>query len=219
MRQMKAAWAWIIHMNLKFFGIIILSALMFVLGFFLGGFNWGWADKNYSGEVALWSMLGGWLSGIATLLAVLVSLYMAYQATQNENEKIRVTHGVSVDVTHGKGVSCNIIIQNMRNMRVNITGVFFSLGKSSGKFSLDKVIGHRDITLSYKGETEKIQFIIDSGVVWWSTYTLFDMDKNIDFKKGKLFITTNLNTYEFDLPKAYLEAFEDAYSRYQTTIK
>lgn len=219
MRKLKAVWTWGYHMNLKFFGIIILSALMFVLGFFLGGFNWGWADKNHAGEVALWSMLGGWLSAIATLLAVLVSLYMAYQATQNENEKIRVTHGISVDVTHGKGVNCNLIIQNMRNMTVNITGVFFSLGGTSARCSLDKVIGHHDITLSYKGEIKSVKFTIDSGVAWWSTYALFDMNKNIDFKKGKLFITTNLNTYEFDLPKAYLKAFEDAYSRYQGTIK
>ncbi|HCO7962203.1 TPA: hypothetical protein OB723_002404 [Escherichia coli] len=216
MRRMEAAWTWVIHMNLKIFGIIVLSALMFVLGFFLGGFNWEWTDKNYAGEVALWSMLGGWLSAIATLFAVLVSLYMAYQATQNEIEKIRVTHGVSMSVTHGNGLSCNLIIQNLRNMKVNVTGVFLSLGKSSGKYSLDKVIGHRNITLSYKGETEKVQFVIHSGSIWWSMYELFDMDKNIGFEKGKIFITTNLNTYEFDLPKEYLRAFEEAYSHYQT---
>ena len=216
MRRMEAAWTWGMHMNLKIFGIIVLSALMFVLGFFLGGFNWEWADKNYAGEVALWSMLGGWLSAIATLFAVLVSLYMAYQATQNEIEKIRVTHGVSMSVTHDNELSCNLIIQNLRNMKVNITGVFLSLGKSSGKYSLDKVIDNRNITLSYKGETEKVQFVIHSGYIWWSMYKLFDMDKNIGFEKGKIFITTNLNTYEFDLPKEYLRAFEKAYSEYQT---
>ncbi|EAA6522773.1 hypothetical protein RZR66_14950 [Citrobacter freundii] len=202
-------------MNLRFIWIVALCALMFALGFFFGGFNWEWAGGKHSNEVALWSMLGGWLSAFATLAAVLVSLYMAYQAVQNDTEKLRVMHGISGEVTHGKGMNCSITIQNMRNLKLNVTGVYFSLGNSSGRYSLEKAIDRRDLSMSYKGERLTVSFVIDSGVTWWGTFSLFETDKGIDFKKGKLFITTDLNTYESKLPTVYLTAFKDAYSRYR----
>ncbi|HCR59712.1 hypothetical protein B6J66_20095 [Klebsiella quasipneumoniae] len=203
-------------MNVKLFGIIILCILMFTLGFFIGGFKWEWAESKHTSEVALWAMLGGWLSAFATLVAVMVSLYMAYQAVQSEIEKIRVIHGISGVVSHGKGVNCSLTIQNMRNLRVNITGIYFSLGKSSGRYSLEKTVQLNNVSLSHKGERAAFCFVIDSGVTWWGIYSLFDKDEKINFKKGKIFITTDLNTYEFKLPNHYLTAFEDAYSYFQT---
>lgn len=203
-------------MNVKLFGIIILCILMFTLGFFIGGFKWEWAESKHTSEVALWAMLGGWLSAFATLVAVMVSLYMAYQAVQSEIEKIRVIHGISGVVSHGKGVNCSLTIQNMRNLRVNITGIYFSLGKSSGRYSLGKTVQLNNVSLSHKGERAAFCFVIDSGVTWWGIYSLFDKDEKINFKKGKIFITTDLNTYEFKLPNHYLTAFEDAYSYFQT---
>ncbi|MGV4116799.1 hypothetical protein ACV8U7_05285 [Citrobacter freundii] len=202
-------------MNTNFFGIFILCVLVFALGFFIGGFNWEWADSKHASEVALWGMLGGWLSAFATLAAVMLSLHMAYQAIQNETEKLRVIHGISGVVSQGKGVGCSLTIQNMRNLRVNITGVYFSLGKSSGRYSLENKIQQKNLTLSYKGERATVSFVIDAGVTWWGMYSFFDRDKSINFKKGKLFITTDLNTYEFKLPKQYLTAFKDAYSQFQ----
>ncbi|AUV96806.1 hypothetical protein FMK67_14940 [Klebsiella michiganensis] len=203
-------------MNVKLFGIIILCILMFTLGFFIGGFKWEWAESKHTSEVALWAMLGGWLSAFATLVAVMVSLYMAYQAVQSEIEKIRVIHGISGVVSNGKGVNCSLTIQNMRNLRVNITGIYFSLGKSSGRYSLEKTVQLNNVSLSHKGERAAFCFVIDSGVTWWGIYSLFDKDEKINFKKGKIFITTDLNTYEFKLPNHYLTAFEDAYSYFQT---
>ncbi|QFZ67664.1 hypothetical protein [Klebsiella quasipneumoniae] len=203
-------------MNVKLFGIIILCILMFTLGFFIGGFKWEWAESKHTSEVALWAMLGGWLSAFATLVAVMVSLFMAYQAVQSEIEKIRVIHGISGVVSNGKGVNCSLTIQNMRNLRVNITGIYFSLGKSSGRYSLEKTVQLNNVSLSHKGERAAFCFVIDSGVTWWGIYSLFDKDEKINFKKGKIFITTDLNTYEFKLPNHYLTAFEDAYSYFQT---
>ncbi|MBP0669649.1 hypothetical protein [Klebsiella pneumoniae] len=203
-------------MNVKLFGIIILCIVMFTLGFFIGGFKWEWAESKHTSEVALWAMLGGWLSAFATLVAVMVSLYMAYQAVQSEIEKIRVIHGISGVVSNGKGVNCSLTIQNMRNLRVNITGIYFSLGKSSGRYSLEKTVQLNNVSLSHKGERAAFCFVIDSGVTWWGIYSLFDKDEKINFKKGKIFITTDLNTYEFKLPNHYLTAFEDAYSYFQT---
>ncbi|MBA0065841.1 hypothetical protein [Klebsiella pneumoniae] len=203
-------------MNVKLFGIIILCILMFTLGFFIGGFKWEWDESKHTSEVALWAMLGGWLSAFATLVAVMVSLYMAYQAVQSEIEKIRVIHGISGVVSNGKGVNCSLTIQNMRNLRVNITGIYFSLGKSSGRYSLEKTVQLNNVSLSHKGERAAFCFVIDSGVTWWGIYSLFDKDEKINFKKGKIFITTDLNTYEFKLPNHYLTAFEDAYSYFQT---
>ncbi|HBQ9998613.1 TPA: hypothetical protein L9E84_002182 [Klebsiella pneumoniae] len=203
-------------MNVKLFGIIILCILMFTLGFFIGGFKWEWAESKHTSEVALWAMLGGWLSAFATLVAVMVSLYMAYQAVQSEIEKIRVIHGISGVVSNGVGVNCSLTIQNMRNLRVNITGIYFSLGKSSGRYSLEKTVQLNNVSLSHKGERAAFCFVIDSGVTWWGIYSLFDKDEKINFKKGKIFITTDLNTYEFKLPNHYLTAFEDAYSYFQT---
>lgn len=202
-------------MNVKFFVMIFICIVMFTIGFFFGGLKWEWAEGKHASEVALWAMLGGWLSAFATLAAVMVSLHMAYQAMKSETEKINVIHGIRGVVTHGEGVSCSLTIQNMRNLRVNITGIYFSLGKSSGRYSLEKVITLKNVSLTYKGECASICFIIDSGVTWWGMYSLFDRDENINFKKGKLFITTDLNTYEFKLPKYYLTALEGAYSRYQ----
>ncbi|HBW2991599.1 TPA: hypothetical protein MEW43_004689 [Klebsiella pneumoniae] len=72
-----------------------------------------------------------------------------------------------------------------------------------------------DVSLTYKGGRAAFCFIIDSGVTWWGMYSLFDRDEKINFKKGKLFVTTDLNTYEFKLPKHYLTALEGAYSQYQ----
>lgn len=201
-------------MILRAFGIIILCVLIFALGFLLGGFNWEWAENKHTSEVAFWSMIGGWLSAFATLVAVLVSLHMAYRAVQSESEKIRVFHGVATQAEHGQGVNCSIMIQNMRNLKVNVTGIYYSLGNSSSRYSLERVIGQQVIPLTYKGETGKFHFTIDSGVAWWGTYNLFRIDDEINFKKGKLFVTTELKTYESKLPGVFLNALEEAYSRY-----
>lgn len=70
--------------------IICLCLFMFAFGFVLGGVQWAWGESENNSKVAFWTMLGGWVSGLATLAAVGVSLFTSYYAMISGKEKVDV---------------------------------------------------------------------------------------------------------------------------------
>lgn len=74
----------------KIVAAVISGVFIFVLGLWLGSLQAEWSKPENASAVAYLSMIGGWVSGIATSLAVIISLYATYQASQSNVEKVQI---------------------------------------------------------------------------------------------------------------------------------
>ncbi|PAO24634.1 hypothetical protein [Enterobacter roggenkampii] len=85
-------------------------------------------------KIALFSAIGGWVSGIGTLLAVIISLYLANRRAKvrlkcDAGERIIVTQGAHPDAEHQPGVA--ITITNLTALPVTITSLGWECGKKN----------------------------------------------------------------------------------------
>ncbi|NIH44242.1 hypothetical protein [Enterobacter asburiae] len=190
----------------KYAAVMSLCVLMFLLGFFCGGFQLAWADKGHSEIVALWSMLGGWVSGLATLAAVAVSMWMAFHATQADVEKIEITTSGIDKSPFGETYTMNIRIKNLKNVKAKITDLSLFIPEKSLSVSLNFMFGQRlnedSAVLKEKGDHLDLPLVIESNMKWASIFISLRDDPELKFEKLRLKIFTALKTYDIDLPEA-----------------
>lgn len=84
-------------------------------------------------KIALFSAIGGWVSGIGTLIAVVTSLYLANRKTKvrvacDVGERIIVTPGAQGENAQQPGIA--IVVTNLTAMPVKLTSIGWSCGKS-----------------------------------------------------------------------------------------
>ena len=88
---------------------------------------------NLDQKIQIWNAVGTWLAGIATFLAVLVSLHLARKA---EMVKIKTDVGIRL-VIAGDGTPAEehlgFSIVNLGDRPVNIVSVGWSIGKGKLK--------------------------------------------------------------------------------------
>lgn len=85
-------------------------------------------------KIALFSAIGGWVSGIGTLLAVAISLYLANRRAKvrlkcDAGERIIVTQGKHSGAENQPGVA--ITITNLTALPVTITTLGWTCGKKN----------------------------------------------------------------------------------------
>lgn len=190
----------------KYATVISLCVLMFLLGFFCGGFQLDWADKGHTEIVALWSMLGGWISGLATLAAVAVSMWMAFHATQADVEKIEITTSGIIKSPFGETYTLNIRIKNLKNLKVKITDLSMFIPEKSLSISLNHMFRQRlndnSAVMKEKGDHLDFPLVIESNMEWTAVFMSLRDEPELKFEKLKLKVFTALRTYDIDLPKS-----------------
>ncbi|ENZ5474754.1 MULTISPECIES: hypothetical protein [Enterobacter cloacae complex] len=186
---------------------LFFCGLSFVIGLFVGGVEWEWRLSGHSSEVAFWSMLGGWLSGFATLFAVIVSLWMAYQASQNNVEKIHI----SVDPLRkqygmGDAVFSVIKIKNLKpidtplmKLMIQIDGVTADLAPA----------GLQNIKLPYtlhqQGESWQFETnITPSSMGWTSIFQTLSVGRQLRFRKCYFIVETAMRQHRVKIPNEIL---------------
>lgn len=195
--------------------VFVLSLLMFALGFFVGGIHWEWRTPSHAGDVAFWSMLGGWVSGLATLAAVIVSMYMAYQASQSDVEKLILQLKLPKTSIFQNSQLMNVKVQNMRNVHVDITDLKMTLDNVGTAYNLNHLVSGNAGQLSYplerKGEIVNMTFIIDYCDAWSGIFDDIDKRNENHFKKATVLVETHMKTYQIPVPPGFLPIFRHSF--------
>lgn len=200
--------------------IIAFGLLMFAVGYILGGINYSWTDVKYSPVVSFWAMVGGWVSGLATLAAVVVSLYIAFKSSQNEIEKIEIKYSLSGKSEFGDTWSLTVDLINARNIHTSVTDV--SLSIDDGKLININHLAKRQLlpyVFGFKGESAKFFLDIEGGEMWWPIFTRLEEQDDLNFKKGSLVFKTNTRNYKILLNKEVVKIIKGRYESYQQIYK
>ncbi|CAI1175139.1 Uncharacterised protein [Serratia proteamaculans] len=203
-------------MIFKVFGLFVLCLLVFLLGFCAGGVSWGWRNSQHSNDVAFLTMLGGWVSGLATLAAVGVSLYMAYQASQNDVEKIKIGHQLMGGVD-GK-MRMDVHVQSLRNTYTEIKDVRLIVKDKKKSIGLNQVLvsdKNFPCVINKKGELCVYSVTCNLTPPWWGIFKQIELQGGISFGKAKIQICTNMDTYVHLLPCDFIIALKTQHNLFK----
>lgn len=97
---------------------------------------------NFEQQIQIWSLAGSWLASIATLAAVVVSLWLA---RRSERVRLKVHAGVRL-LFRGDGTpaekNIEISVTNLAAMPVTIESVGWAIGRGNNKkYSIQNVSG------------------------------------------------------------------------------
>lgn len=197
--------------------LIGASVLIFISGFFLGGIDWSWRTQAHASDVAFWSMVGGWFSAAATFFAVLVSLGMAYQASQNGAEKVSLRLSPDDDRYDRPTDSAHLEIKNLRPVTVVITKVLISIHGSEVTSDIS-FMGRRSYLLPYAmyqpGEKLDFYFCLSDHVKMASVFTDLKRHGEPTFKRGFIWVETAMGLHKIKLPSDFLAAFKQRYEQF-----
>ncbi|EKL2976516.1 hypothetical protein PQ364_004374, partial [Salmonella enterica] len=103
----------------KVITFVLVGVCIFVLGLWLGSIQAEWSKPEHKDAVAYLTMLGGWVSGIATSFAVIISLYATYQSSQNNIEKLTLSYK-SYPSDNNENHCAVVEVKNMRSIPAHI---------------------------------------------------------------------------------------------------
>lgn len=190
-------------MNWKLVGVVSLCFLMFVIGFLVGGIDWSWMKESHTSEVAFWSMLGGWVSGVATLAAVIVSMTVAYQASQGNVEKIEI----SVELLRnqfgiGDSPFCVIKVKNLKPLDTPLMKLFLQVdGVSADLTVAGQQRNNLPYTLHQQGELWRFETILSPSMGWTSIFTTLSLERAPKFNKCYFIVETAMGQHRIKVNK------------------
>ncbi|HGL4202606.1 TPA: hypothetical protein ACKE1S_000724 [Citrobacter farmeri] len=201
---------------MKIILMVIVGAFLFVAGFLCGGLNYDWTNKEYSSTVAFWAMIGGWASSVLTFAAVAISLYMAYQARQNDVEKIILKTKSPKKSPFGDSWDVTIDIINARAIHTKIESVYITIDSTKHLIVNHLIEGQVfPLQLSYKGEVVKVSFKIDGGNLWWPIFCEVDKYVELNFIKGFFIFQTPVAEHKIPITKDILILIKDRFNHYK----
>lgn len=201
---------------MKILLLVVLSVLIFLAGYFFGSVSLAWTSPKYASTVAFWAMIGGWLSSILTFIAVAVSLFMAYQATQNDKEKILLKTKMTGKSLFGDSWNVSIEIINLRAIHTKVEDVYLVID-SEKPIHIGHLLEGRAVPfqLTFKGEMVRLKLTIDAGNHWWPIFRQLDESNDLKFRKGFYLIQTPLQTYKVPLSDEVLNIINERYERFK----
>lgn len=185
---------------------LFFCGLSFVVGLFVGGVDWGWRLTGHASEVAFWSMIGGWLSGVATLFAVIVSLWMAYQASQNNVEKILISvDPLSNQYGFGDAVFSVIKIKNLKPIDTPLIKLIIQIDGMTADLA---PAGSQDIRLPYvlhqQGESWQFETNLTPSIGWTSIFEKLSQGQQLRFRKCYFIVETAMRQHRVKIPNEIL---------------
>lgn len=208
----------------KVIALVFVCFFIFVLGLWLGlwlgSIHSEWAKLEYKDAVAYWTMIGGWVSGIATSIAVVISLYATYQASQSNVENVQLSleaiPGIDKD---DKGI--NIVVKNMKSVTVSILRVFIAVDGSKVSADINFLKrGGRPIpdTLCQLGEKWEFAFYTDNPR-WDDIFSKLESGGGLTFKKGFFIIESAMKQYRLKIPGYFLDSLRARYESFEAKKK
>lgn len=208
-------------MSWKLVGVILLCFLMFVTGLLVGGIDLSWMNKGHESEVEFWSMLGSWVSGIATVAAVVVSMTVAYQASQAGVENLELSYDHIYGTLSGRRLKkldehdvANIKVKNMRNVTAAILDVYMEIEGVNERIKISNFKqGGLPIpyTLHHIGEKWEFAFALSNSSRLDITLLNLKSESEPTFKKGVFIIETAMNQYQIKMQADLLAILKKRY--------
>lgn len=196
--------------------LVVLSALIFLAGYFFGSVSLDWTTQKYATTVAFWAMIGGWFSSILTFIAVAISLFMAYQATQNDKEKILLKTKMMGKSLFGDSWTVSIELINLRAIQTKVEDILLMIDPAK-PISISHIIegGNVPFQLTFKGDMIRLKLTIDSGNNWWPIFMKLDEANHVKFRKGFYLIQSPFQTYKIPISQEVLELIKGRYERFK----
>ncbi|ENQ3208114.1 hypothetical protein ACEOXE_000850 [Enterobacter hormaechei] len=210
-------------MSWKLVGVFFLCIFMFVLGLLVGGVDFSLMKEGHGSEVAFWSMLGGWVSGIATVAAVIVSLYLAYQASQAGVEKLEISFDHIFQTLSGKRSKklgpddlVNIKVKNMRSVTAAILNIYMEIEGVNDRIRISNLKQNGlpiPYTLHHIGERWEFAFSISTSNRLDITLLNLKSEGEPTFRKGSFVIETAMNQYTLKMQPDLLALLKERYEK------
>lgn len=184
-----------------------LCVLSFFVGFFFGGASWLRMGVGSANDIAFWSMVGGWVSGIATFAAVIVSLWMAYQASQSSVEKIQLTTS-SLKKKYGFGdpILLEIYVKNMKPVVTPLEKLLIQVDDAVADLAPVRIRGTPlPYTLHQQGEQWQFDLEIRPMIGWTSILEIMSREKPLKFKTGYFIVETAMKQHRVKMTQEILE--------------
>ncbi|MEA5217271.1 hypothetical protein [Enterobacter cloacae] len=190
-------------MNWKLVGVVSLCFLMFVIGLFVGGIDWSWMKQSHNPEVAFWTMLGGWVSGVATLAAVVVSMAVAYQASQGNVEKIEISvEPLRNQFGIGGSVFSVIKVKNLKPLDTPLMKLILQVDGVSADLTVAGLQRNNlPYTLHHQGELWKFETNLIPSIGWTSIFMTLSLERPPKFKKCYFIVETAMGQHRIKVTK------------------
>lgn len=203
-------------MLMKIISFLLVGVCVFVMGLWLGSIQTEWAKPENKDAVAYLAMIGGWVSGIATSIAVIISLYATYQASQSNVENVQLSFE-RIPALNKEDECTNIVVKNMKPVSVHILKVFIAVdgSKVSADISRLKRGGYSmPHTLHQTGEKWEFAFYTHYSPQWALIFSQLDSGGALRFKKGFFIIETAMKQYRLKMPDDFLQTLRSRYQQF-----
>ncbi|MCN7818029.1 hypothetical protein MLN81_18000 [Escherichia coli] len=199
----------------KIISFLLVGICIFVFGLWLGSIQAEWAKPEHKDAVAYLAMIGGWVSGIATSVAVIISLYATYQASQNNIEKLSLTY--EPYPSNDPDLFCaNIKVKNLRPVAAHIQEFCLEISGLDGQININKLkagglpVKH---ALYQLGEVWEFAFYPHSTHSNLRFYVDIKLRGEPTFKKGFFVVKTTMKQYRLKMPKDLLDIMKESYEK------
>ena len=199
----------------KIISFLLVGICMFAFGLWLGSIQAECAKPEHKDAVAYLAMIGGWVSGIATSVAVIISLYATYQASQNNVEKLSLTYKPYSSVDK-ENYCANIEVVNLRSVPVHIQEFCLEFSGINNHFNINELKANgKEIPYSLYQVGEKWEFAFypfaKPGNMRF--YKSLSENGNPSFRSGFFVVKTSMKQYKLRMPNELLEIMKISYEK------
>lgn len=201
----------------KVITFLLVGVCIFVLGLWLGSIQAEWAKPENRDAVAYLAMVGGWVSGIATSIAVIISLYATYQSSQSNVESVRILFE-NIPAIDKKDMGVNLVVKNVKPVTVHCLKMFIAVEGSKASADISKLKrGGAPIpyALYQLGEKWEFAFYTHYSPQWALIFSQLENGGEPNFKKGFFILESAMKQYRLKMPNEFLQELRQKYSVYK----
>lgn len=199
----------------KVITFVLVGVCIFVLGLWLGSIQAEWSKPEHKDAVAYLTMIGGWVSGIATSVAVIISLYATYQSSQNNVEKLTLSYKPYPSV-NDENYCANVEVKNMRSVPAHIQEFCLEISGVDGHLNINRLKAN-GLQIPYSlyqiGEIWEFAFYPSASLKNMKFYNELSVKGSPTFKSGFFVVKTSMKQYKLSIPKVLLRMMKASYEK------
>ncbi|EOV8465178.1 hypothetical protein ACOSC7_003410 [Escherichia coli] len=199
----------------KVITFVLVGVCIFVLGLWLGSIQAEWSKPEHKDAVAYLTMIGGWVSGIATSIAVIVSLYATYQSSQNNIEKLALFYKPYLS-DNNENYCANVEVKNMRSVSAHIQEFCLEISGVDGHININKLKANGlriPYSLCQIGEVWEFAFYPAASQKNMKFYHELSVNGSPTFRSGFFVVKTSMKQYKLRIPKVLLRMMKANYEK------
>lgn len=200
----------------KVITFLLVGICIFVIGLWLGSVQAEWAKPENKDAVAYLAMVGGWVSGIATSIAVIISLYATYQSSQSNVESVKLLFE-RIPAINKEDIGINIVVKNVKPVTVHFQKMFIAVEGSKASADISKLQRGGNLipyALYQLGEKWEFAFNTHYSPQWALVFSQLESGGEPNFKKGFFILESAMKQYRLKMPDEFLQELSKKHSVY-----